>query len=124
VITPFATDADIGRIVGANHHDPFEVLGLHPIWHDCSNRIVVRCFRPEAKAFEVLDAQSGASQGALVLRHDDGFFEGILPGAETTFGYRLRTTKHDGYQFTTNDPYIYTPILTQFDRRFTPESLR
>ena len=76
--TPFASDVDIDRIVGANHHDPFEVLGMHPIWHDGSNRIVVRCFRPEAKAFKIFDAQSGASQGALVLRHDDGYFEGIL----------------------------------------------
>jgi 1,4-alpha-glucan branching enzyme len=55
------------------------------------------------------------SQGALIARHEDGFFEGILPGAEAAFPYRLRITKHDGDQFTVNDPYRHTPVLTEFD---------
>lgn len=37
---------DIRKIVNAEHHDPFQVLGMHP----CEGGLVVRVFRPTADA--------------------------------------------------------------------------
>jgi len=115
VSTPFATDADIDRIVGANHHDPFEILGMHPVWHERAQRIVVRCFPPEAKTVDILDARGENPSGELERKHNDGFFEGILSDVETTFSYRLRITNHDGDRYTIIDPYSFPPVLTEFD---------
>jgi 1,4-alpha-glucan branching enzyme len=115
VNTPRATEADITRIVGSNHHDPFEILGMHPIWHDGTQHITVRCFHPDARSVAVLDTATGTPVGELECRHDEGFFEGDIPERETVFQYQLRLTHHDGSHRTVADPYSFGPVLSEFD---------
>lgn len=116
-----ATDADVARILHADHHDPFEVLGLHAIWDGGRQNIVIRCFRPDARSVHVLDAQTGASILELERRHDDGFFEAVIPGRDAPFAYRLRIFNHQDTTYELADPYCFGPVLTDFDLHLVGE---
>ncbi|HEV3334131.1 MAG TPA: 1,4-alpha-glucan branching protein GlgB [Bryobacteraceae bacterium] len=53
--------------------------------------------------------------------HPDGLFEAIFPGETEFFPYRLLITLHSGpgstapQRYETEDPYRYSPVLTDFD---------
>jgi 1,4-alpha-glucan branching enzyme len=115
-----APEAEVVRILNADHHDPFEILGMHPVWQDGAQRIVVRCFRPDAKAVRVV-GQEGGPSGLLDRRHADGFFEGIIPDCESAFPYRLDITNHDGDHYVVLDPYCFAPVLSDFDLHLMSE---
>ena len=72
-------------ILGADHGDPFAVLGLH----QAGENLAVRVFRPDARAVAVrsLD-EAGRTYPALQI-HPDGFFEAVLEGAHERFAYVL-----------------------------------
>ena len=107
---PTIATHDIDRLLSATHDDPFAVLGMH----QAGDRLVVRIFRPDARAVTVVDAgdpQREFSAGAL----RDGFFEAVLPENSARFPYVLRFTAHNGSEWTAADPYSFGPILGSVD---------
>ena len=110
-----APTADVTRILNADHHDPFEILGMHSVWQEGAQRIVVRCFRPDAKGVRVIERETDRPLGTLDRRHTDGFFEGVIPERDSAFSYRLEITSHAGDRYTVSDPYCLTPVLSDFD---------
>jgi 1,4-alpha-glucan branching enzyme len=116
-----ATKADLTRIVNSDHHDPFEVLGMHPIWEDGHQNIVLRCFRPDAATVHVLDANTSQSVSELTRQHPDGFFESVIADRDAPFAYRLRISNHHGESYDISDPYCFGPVLTDFDLHLVGE---
>ena len=109
--TPTIDDGAIHAILDASHGDPFGVLGMH----QAGEKLVVRVFRPDARAVTVRDTgPSGASYPALQV-HPDGFFEAVLEGADERFPYTLDFTAHDGQQWTEHDPYSIGVLLGEVD---------
>ena len=109
--TPTIDDGAIHAILDASHGDPFGVLGMH----QAGEKLVVRVFRPDARAVTVRDTgPSGASYPALQV-HPDGFFEAVLEGADERFPYTLDFTAHDGQQWTERDPYSIGVLLGEVD---------
>ena len=109
--TPTIDDGAIHAILDASHGDPFGVLGMH----QAGEKLVVRVFRPDARAVTVRDTgPSGASYPALQV-HPDGFFEAAIEGADERFPYTLDFTAHDGQQWTERDPYSIGVLLGEVD---------
>jgi 1,4-alpha-glucan branching enzyme len=106
-IEPGALDA----ILGAHHGDPFAVLGMHL----AGDYLVVRAFRPGARALTVREARDAGRTFPAMLVHPDGFFEAHLEGVAERFPYVLHFTSHDGHEWFEHDPYSFGILLGQLD---------
>ncbi len=100
----------IDAIVGAYHGDPFGVLGMHEV----GEQLVVRVFRPDARAVTVVEC-GGPGEFPAVPINGDGFFEALLDDRKQRFAYELRHTAHDGHVWTESDPYSFGRLLGEMD---------
>ncbi len=95
--------ADLDALVGARHHDPFGVLGLH---RD-GKGWVLRVFRPYAS-----EVAASTASGFVKMEkvHPDGVFawRGAGPPPQPV---RLRV-KESGDSFETFDPYGFRPTIS------------
>src|SRR3989337_3032110 len=96
---PFeAASGDVEAIVAGVHGNPFAVLGVQ----EAVNGFVARCFVPHAEAATAFTFD-GKEAGALVPRHDAGFFEGRIDITERQpLRYRL---SNPGGEWWVTDPY-------------------
>ena len=111
-----ATSSDqIRRIIACEHHDPFEVLGMHPVWSEGSSHLVVRAFRPDATSVEVARMDTHEVCGQLEQSDPAGFFEGPIASDDHPFPYLLRVTYPDASVDLRPDPYAFPPVLSDYD---------
>ncbi|MBM4310145.1 MAG: 1,4-alpha-glucan branching protein GlgB [Deltaproteobacteria bacterium] len=101
----------IRKIVSAEHHDPFQVLGMHP----CEGGLIVRAFRPGAEAVWVIGCAEGREPAAMERIHRSGLFEARLAGESEFFDYRLSVSYPGGVEVMLDDPYSFPPVLSDFD---------
>jgi 1,4-alpha-glucan branching enzyme len=108
--------AAMEAIAGGYHGAPFDVLGIHAVTVDGQPALAIRCFQPQALAVAVR-RDSGLFEMERV--HRDGFFEVIFRGETAFFPYRFSITLNGaagpGLVYETEDPYRYSPVLTDFD---------
>ncbi len=100
----------IDALAGANHGDPFAVLGMH----ENQGAIRVSTIQPGASAVGVVDVASGRQLAALAQVHDQGVFSGRIPRRRRPFRYRLRVTRADAV-LEIEDPYRFSPVLGEMD---------
>jgi 1,4-alpha-glucan branching enzyme len=93
-------DAALDAIAEGRHGDPFAVLGRHDG--------ILRTFQPGALAVEAVPR--GGTPVPLRQVHQNGLFEGALPGGP----YTLRITWLGGVQ-ETEDPYSFGLLLGELD---------
>lgn len=103
----------VDRIVHAQHHDPFDVLGAHPVTVDGAPAVSIRVLLPAAQELTVL-AEDG-TEYEMARIHDDGLFEAQCLDREELFRYRVRATDHAGHTWTYVDPYSFWPVLSDLD---------
>jgi 1,4-alpha-glucan branching enzyme len=99
--------AEIDRVLRGSHHDPFEVLGLHPErggW-------VVRALLPGAAEAEVVF--SGERLPMERLPETDFFTARVEAVAAPA--YRLRWRPGHGEWRETEDPYRFSPVVGDLD---------
>jgi 1,4-alpha-glucan branching enzyme len=102
---------EIEAIVGGYHGDPFRVLGPHAVrQRGAQQRWEVRAWLPQAQSAEVLLDDAAAS---MEKRHERGFYVAALAGRPRP--YRLRLRLWDGGVSTIDDPYRFSPLLTDFE---------
>ena len=100
----------VAAIVGADHADPFAILGMHVV----DGELVVRAFVPGAESLAVVDATSGEETAQLGKIHADGLFEGVCRQRKQPFNYRLRASRGtDTWAF--EDAYRFGPLLGEMD---------
>ena len=97
----------IGRILEGRHHDPFAVLGRHPLG---DGRAVVRVYSPATLAVSLPEA-------GLELPRRDGtdLFEYVGPVANLPPRYQVRREMDDGRVEQGPDPYCFAPLLDEGD---------
>ncbi|WP_405665561.1 1,4-alpha-glucan branching enzyme [Streptomyces sp. NBC_01166] len=99
-------DADRGRLLAGEHHDPHGLLGAHPT----SGGVLFRALRPFARTVTVLAGDKRAE-----LQSDgDGFFSGVLPLPAVPDGYRLQVA-YDDNTIEVDDPYRFLPAIGELD---------
>lgn len=107
------TPEQIDRIVGNQHHDPFEVLGSHKFEQDGKVSWVVRAYLPNAEAAWVLLPTERKSYLMQSVHHPH-FFEVEIETPRLA-NYQLRIKK-GGREWVSYDPYGFRSAkLTEFD---------
>jgi 1,4-alpha-glucan branching enzyme len=86
--------------------DPHSILGAH----ESNGGVVVRTYRPDARAVRVQPAGVDAE-----LKDPAGLWEALLPKAKLPLEYELEVEYADGNTFTLRDPYAFLPTLGDFD---------
>ena len=87
---------DIEKILHADHHDPFAVLGAHLVHVPGGEPVVaVRAYLPDASAAWVVE-DSTRAEHPMELIHREGFFEAVFPGHQEVFAYWLKKAHPDG----------------------------
>ncbi|MBI5050804.1 MAG: 1,4-alpha-glucan branching protein GlgB [Nitrospirae bacterium] len=109
--------------MNAEHWDPFQILGPHPVKVGSKKTITVRAFLPEAKEAFVMPLPSTTKVLGLRspepfpmrLIHPNGFFEAVFEGVSEIFPYKLKIKNQEGRTKTFYDPYSFPPVLCDFD---------
>jgi 1,4-alpha-glucan branching enzyme len=100
--------------LGANPHG---VLGAH----EEDGGVVVRAYRPEARAVRVQPASGRQATVEAELKDPAGLWEALLPKATLPFDYELEIEYADGNTFTMRDPYSFLPTLGELDLHLVGE---
>jgi len=105
----------LDRIIQSDHHDPFQVLGLHFINQGSSDTeaALIRTFHPHAEAVAVV---FDGEEKTMHKVRGEGLFEIIIPGLSAPFDYQLKAFYHDKTTHTFYDPYSFLPQLSEMDR--------
>ena len=106
---------EMQRIVDACHHDPFQVLGAHPVTVNGAPAIAVRAFLPQVQEVTVLAVDGDAATYPMARVHADGLFEAVCADRDEVFGYTLCAADGQGHTWTVVDPYAFGPVLSDFD---------
>ena len=106
-------EADIYALVHGFHGAPFNILGPHNIEVDGTPMLAVRAFRPQDTAASVKDATGRRTP--MLNWNNSGFFEALLPAQDTALQYTLVVVDKRGNEFELEDPYRFSPILTDYD---------
>jgi len=100
-------EPDVARVLQARHHDPFGVLGRHPLsGGDC----VIRALLPHTRHVEIVE--SGQSMRRV---GDTDLFEWTGNDKLVPRRYRLRRHASSGAVVETFDPYCFLPVLKDTD---------
>ncbi|NJK29813.1 MAG: 1,4-alpha-glucan branching enzyme [Acaryochloris sp. SU_5_25] len=104
----------VNRIIGNQHHDPFEILGPHPIEIDGKSGWIVRVYWPNADTISVLCPEQ-RQKYPMHSVHNPNFFECEVPIAEN-LNYQLQIQEGDHEQVI-YDPYAFkSPRVTEYDQ--------
>ena len=113
-----AAHEDVERIIHADHWNAFEVLGPHEIDLDAKSKAVaIRAFLPDAKRAWVIDLARGEPGVRVPMErtHPDGLYEQTFAGRSVAAPYRLAVENGEGHSWEFVDPYLFPPLLTDFD---------
>ncbi len=105
----------IKKIINADHHDPFSILGMHEAADTEGASLVVRTFQPDARDVSVVPQKGTAKKRKMKRVHRDGFFETVFAGKKQFFDYQLEIVYDDDRQVTVSDPYSFPPVLSDYD---------
>jgi 1,4-alpha-glucan branching enzyme len=94
------------RIVDAQHHDPFEVLGCHTT----TDKSLIRIFMPQAERVTLVEGRQ-----AMQRIEGTDFFELELPQGSISHPYLLEWQDKFGSLHLSHDTYAFTPQLPEFD---------
>jgi 1,4-alpha-glucan branching enzyme len=100
--------------LGANPHG---VLGAH----EYKEGVVVRAFRPEARAVRIRLSDNLSQATSAELTDPAGLWEALLPDARLPLEYELEVEYDDGATFTLRDPYSFLPTLGELDLHLAME---
>ncbi len=119
---------DVYRVIHNDHHDPFQVLGMHPMTLNGKQCVVVRAFIPDAESLTVIEVPPPTSsetqttaqtqklrEYAMEKIHPDGFFECVIKTRKNVFPYQLKKVTVQGEIAVFHDSYSFMPTLTDFD---------
>ncbi len=101
-------EREIQRVVELMHPDPHSVLGIHKE----NGGVVVRAFRPEAVAIDVVP-ESGSR--VPMKQVQPSLWEARLEDRTETFRYMLEVRYPGDRVFTLPDPYSFLPTLGDVD---------
>ena len=106
----YAKPSEAESIIAATHHDPYTVLGIHPV----EDGVVIRAFSPSSAEIAAVDIHDREKRYPLARTHEAGFFEVFIPGRKI-FAYDLHKVGYQGQVNINRDPYSFLPSLGEMD---------
>ncbi len=104
------------RLLRFEYFDPFEVLGIHEIEMEGKAAVAVRSVNPAASRMWVVEGSAKEKKETEMTKvHLDGFFEAVFTPKKKIFSYQLKVEFFNGHVQTYEDPYHFSPHLTDFD---------
>ncbi|NNC68402.1 MAG: 1,4-alpha-glucan branching enzyme, partial [Gammaproteobacteria bacterium] len=105
-ISSHSIHADLQRVINAQHHNPFSVLGR------CNNNTqsVIRAYIPNCKIVHI-DA-NGAEMTRIL---DTDIFEYTGSQDNILEHYKLCWQTSEGDKFSEYDPYTFAPNIPEYD---------
>lgn len=101
---------EIDRIINADHHDPYTILGAH----EMEGGVAIRAFAPNTAEMAVIDIHNRADRRPMNKVDNEGFFEIFIPGRKV-FAYDLHAVNYRGETSVNRDPYSFLPLLGEMD---------
>ncbi len=101
---------EIDRILHADHHDPYTVLGIH----EQKGGVAIRVFNPYAGEIAVIDIHDAKKRYQMEKVDEAGFFVVFIPRRKI-FAYDLHTVSYRGEHSQNRDPYSFLPLLGEMD---------
>jgi 1,4-alpha-glucan branching enzyme len=102
---------ELQRILDATHHDPFSVLGRHPVAKDkAKNHEIIRAFIPRAAEVRIAD-----SDICLQRIGDSDLFQWQGDASKIAKRYRFNWIDSQGHRHIGHDPYCFESVLSEFD---------
>ncbi len=111
-------DVEMERLLLADQHDPFTVLGLHFTDHE-PRAAIIRAFQPHAESMRLLAGDNGSvipEATPMNKTREEGLFEAIIPNCSEPFDYQYEITYFNKSVSIIRDPYRFLPMLTDLDR--------
>ena len=102
----------IDRVIASDHHDPYQVLGLHFI-DQKPRTALVRTFQPHAESVQIVINDEKQYMNKM---RDEGLYEIELPEFPEPFAYHFAIHYSDKTVHSTEDPYRFLPQLGDMDR--------
>ncbi|HLR91066.1 MAG TPA: 1,4-alpha-glucan branching protein GlgB [Balneolaceae bacterium] len=104
---------EIEAISNGEHTDPFSVLGFHHVTENNREKLLLRCFRPDAKEVEINPARG--KKVRMNRLSEEGLFEYIFPRRKKRFRFSYLITPWSGDPYEIEDPYRFGPLLSDLD---------
>lgn len=110
-------EKEIEKIINGESHDPFKVLGCHPVNKDGKRIIIIRVYHPWAKeAFIIKD-----NQKIKMEKIKEGFFVLEFLEEKKVFPYKVFIIPYFGSPFEYDDPYRFLPVISDYDKHLFNE---
>ena len=108
------------RIVTATHHDPFEVLGRHPVVKGASSSIdtLIRVYLPGAR---IASLQLKEHLHEMKRVEGTDFFEWYGLATSVPHHYQVQWTDRHNVMHKEYDPYCFAPLLGDVDMHLFAE---
>ena len=117
---PTVAGAEMDRLVGGRHDNPFAILGPH--FSEATRELTVRAFVPHAQAITLELAAEPELVFALSRVHPQGLFEAVIPDPGPDRGYRLFVRESGEHAYRYADAYSYAaPVFAELDQHLFGE---
>lgn len=111
-MTATSIETELERLLQADQHDPFQVLGFHFV-EQPPGAAIIRAFQPHAESMRLLAFDKSLE---MEKTRSEGLFEITIPDCTEPFAYRLAAGYHNGDVHEFVDPYRFLPQLGEIDR--------
>jgi 1,4-alpha-glucan branching enzyme len=105
------TEDDINAIVGANHKDPFGILGPHVV----ETGLIIRAFLPFAQSVSVTSTETNQVLSEMMQVHPAGFYQAHIEGLSEIPDYNFQLVTDVGDTILYEDPYAFPSVLSDYD---------
>ncbi|MDG5766950.1 1,4-alpha-glucan branching protein GlgB [Balneolales bacterium ANBcel1] len=116
----FLDHDQINALEGADHSDPFSVLGPHAASKGKKKGFIVRTLQPNAEKVNIWLEESTSNQEMQRIS-DGGVFEIFLEGAKEPPSYSYEIFPFEGASYKIVDPYSFGPTLSDHDLHYWGE---
>ncbi|MEW6445831.1 MAG: 1,4-alpha-glucan branching protein GlgB [Pseudomonadota bacterium] len=100
-------EQSIVRLLDGRHHDPFSLLGRHPLKEGW---VCIRALLPQARSVRI-----EADGPSMELIDERGLWQWEGPDQGLPCHHSLHCEDHGGFAFTITDPYTFAPQLGELD---------
>lgn len=100
----------IENLLNGTHKNPHSILGAHVE----EGEVKIRVYNPNSKSVKAREIGNN-KEYSLSLVDERGLFECTIAEKNETFKYELIHTTREGITYTTLDPYVFWPTVSDYD---------